>query len=85
MTRGVSGSLGVTMANMKPRGMVGRIYIVNHYALLHTGKYRSCTCASWSHSEFKKVFPHYKSMEANDPHGHGWDHLCRGSLDITIY
>ena len=24
-----------------PRGMVGTIYIVNHYVLLHT-KYRSC-------------------------------------------
>ena len=59
---------------------------MNHHALLHTSKYRSCACASWIHSEFeKKVFPHYKSMEANDPQGHGWDDLCRGSLDITIY
>ena len=24
-----------------PRGMVGRVYVVNHYVLLHT-KYRSC-------------------------------------------
>ena len=23
-------------ANLNPRGMVGRIYVVNHYALLHT-------------------------------------------------
>ena len=33
----------------------------------------------------KKFFPHYKSMKANDPQGHGWDDLCRGSLDITLY
>ena len=49
---GFSGSLGVTVANLNPRGMIGRIKIVNHYALLHTSKYRSCTCASWIHSEF---------------------------------
>ena len=23
-------------ANLNPKGMVGRIYVVNHYALLHT-------------------------------------------------
>ena len=56
MTSGVSGSLGVTVANLNPRGMVGRIYKVNHYALLHTSKYRSCACASWIHSELKKSF-----------------------------
>ena len=28
--------------DLSPRGMVGRSYVVNHYALQHT-KYRSCT------------------------------------------
>ena len=46
---------------------VGWIYVVNHYALLHT-KYKSY----WLHGfrRFFEVFPHYK--EANDrPSGHG--------------
>ena len=36
-------------------------------------------------------FPHYKSTEVIDPRarpiwtpGHGWQDLCRGSLDIAI-
>ena len=56
MTPRVSGSLGLTVANLNPRGMIGWIYIVNHYAQLHTSKYRSCACASWIHSELKKSF-----------------------------
>ena len=48
-----------------PRGMAGRIYIVNHYALLHT-KYRSCRFMV-SKVFFKKLFPiKGKSMEAKD-------------------
>ena len=65
----VSGSLGVTVANLSPRGIVGRIYIVNHlYAVLHTSKYRSCVLHGFTQNS-KKVFPHYKSMETNDPQG----------------
>ena len=39
------------------------------------------------------VFPHYESMEANDPRGgwvqfasqrHGWQDFCKGQLDIVI-
>ena len=27
---------GVVATNLNPRGMVGTIYVVNHFALLHT-------------------------------------------------
>ena len=39
-----------------PRGMVGRIYVVNHNALLHT-KYRSCRFMV--SKDFFKVIPYY--------------------------
>ena len=45
---------GVVAANLNPRGMVGRINIVNHYALIQT-KYRSCR----SHS-FREVIPYHR-------------------------
>ena len=54
--------------NLNPRDMVGRIYEVNRYALLHT-KYRRCGLHGFTQISFLKVFPHYKSMEANDPQG----------------
>ena len=76
MTSGVSGSLGVTVANLNPRGMVGRIYKVNHYALLHTSKYRSCACASWIHSELKKKFFHIISL---------WKLMIPRGMAGTIY
>ena len=50
-----NGPLGVVAANLNPRGMVGRIYIVNHYALLNT-KYRSCSFLSFR-EDFFKLFP----------------------------
>ena len=59
----------MTATNLNPRGMVGRIYKMNHYALLKT-KYRRCGLHGFIQI-FKKVFPHYKykSKEANDPQG----------------
>ena len=51
-----------------PRGMVGRIYGVNHYVLLHT-KCRSCRLMVLK-DFFKSYSPLYnKSMEAKDPEG----------------
>ena len=50
-----NGPLGVVAANLNPRGMVGRIYVVNHYALLHT-KYRSCSFHGFREDIFK-LFP----------------------------
>ena len=54
-------------ANLNRRGMVDRIYVVNHNALLHT-KYRSCRLHV---SEiFLSYSPLYgKSIEANDIQG----------------
>ena len=51
-----------------PRGMVGRIYVVNHYALLHS-KYRSCRFMV-SKDFLKSYSPLYdKSMEAKEHEG----------------
>ena len=46
---------GVMAANLNPRGMVGRIDVVNHYALQHT-KYRSCRLHGFR-EDFLKLFP----------------------------
>ena len=50
-------ALGVVAVNLNHRGMVGRIYIVNYYALLLT-KYISCRLHGFR-SFFFKVIPHY--------------------------
>ena len=70
-------SRGVVAANSFPRAMVGRIYIVNHYALIHK--------VSWFHSEdfLKSFLPHYKFMEANDLQG--VDNLDSGGIVGRIY
>ena len=54
----------VAATNSSPKGMVGRICVANHYAnieavgfMVSNGRF------------FKKRYPHYKSMEANDPQG----------------
>ena len=54
------------MANLDPKGLIGRIYVGNHYKLLHT-KYIS----SGPHGLREDIlsFSHYKFMEANDPRG----------------
>ena len=57
------------MANLDPRGMVGRIYVGNHYAVLQT-KYRSCEPHGFRKEDFLKGFPHCKFMEANEPPVH---------------
>ena len=54
---------GVVVANLNPRGMIGRVYIVNHYALINT-YHRSCRLHGLRRF-FLKLFPLYsKSMEA---------------------
>ena len=53
------------MANLDPRGLIGRIYVgEDHYTLLQT-KYISST----PHCFREEDFSHYKSMGANDPRG----------------
>ena len=53
---------------MIPKGTVGRIYKEDHYTLLLT-KYESSGPCGFGEENFFKVFPHCKSMGANDPRG----------------
>ena len=53
------------MANFDPRGLIGRIYVGDHYILLHT-KYISSGPHGFREEDFLSV-SHYKSMGANDP------------------
>ena len=68
------------MANLDPRGMIGRIYVEYHLTLLHT-KY-----TSFRPSGFRDVFPIislWQIMTNNDapgrgqfrPQGHDWQEL----------
>ena len=55
------------MASLGPRGLIGRIYVGDHYTFLHT-KYVSCGPHGFRREDFFKFFFfHYKSMGANDP------------------
>ena len=57
------------VANLDPRGMVGRIYVGDHLTLLHT-KYLSSGPYGFREEEFfLSFFFHYKSMGANEPLG----------------
>ena len=53
------------MANLDPRGLIGRMYVGDHYILLHT-KYISSGPHGFREEAFVR-FAHYKSMGANDP------------------
>ena len=55
------------MASLDSRDLIGRIYIGDHYTLLHT-KYISCGPHGFREEDFLS-FSHYKSMGANDPRG----------------
>ena len=65
------------VANLDPRGMIGRIYVEYHLTLLHT-KYTSFRPCGFEKSF--NVFFHYKPMADNDapgaslfgPQGHDW-------------
>ena len=55
------------MANLDPRGLIGRIYVGDHYRLVHI-KYISCGPEGFRDEDFLS-FSHYNSMGANDPRG----------------
>ena len=55
------------MASLEPRGLIGRIYVGDHYTLLHI-KYISCGPHGFREEDYLS-FSHYKSMGANDPWG----------------
>ena len=60
------------MASLDPRGLIGKVYVGDHYTLPHT-KYISCGPHGFREEDFVS-FSHYKSMGANDPR-------CMASLD----
>ena len=55
------------MASLDPWGLIGRIYVVDHYTLLHT-KYVSSGPHGFREEDFLS-FSHYKSMGTNNPPG----------------
>ena len=55
------------VASLEPRGLIGRIYVGDHYTLLHT-QYTSCGPYGFREEDFFS-FTHYKSMGANCPRG----------------
>ena len=55
------------VASLEPRGLIGRIYVGDHYTLLHI-QYISCGPHGFREEDFLS-FSHYKTMGANDPQG----------------
>ena len=55
------------VASLDPRGLICRIYIVDHFTLLHT-KYISSGPHCFREEDFLS-FSHYKSMGDNDTRG----------------
>ena len=55
------------VAILEPRGLIGRIYVGDHYTLLHT-QYISYGPHGFREEDFLS-FLHYKSMGANDHRG----------------
>ena len=53
------------VASLEPKGLIGRIYVGDHYTLLQT-QYISSGPHGFREEDF---FSHYKSMGANDPQG----------------
>ena len=78
------------MTNLDPRGMVGRIYVGDHYTLQHT-KYMNCGPHGFREEDFLR-FPIISLWELMTP-GHGqfrpqglhWQDLCRKPLNIATY
>ena len=63
-----------------PRGLIGRIYVGDHYTLLHT-KYISCGPHGFGEEDFLS-FSNYKAMGAIYWHG---GHLDSGTTTIYSY
>ena len=69
------------MANLTPRGMVGRIYVCDLYAL---GLMLSLMIKRKSHYKSMGSI-HPLGVASLDPQGHGWQDFGRGLLDIDTY
>ena len=80
------------VASLDPRGLIGRIYVGDHSAMLHT-KYVSSRSHGFREEDFLKFFPSITLWEFTTPLGHGqfghqgldWQDLCRGPLNIATY
>ena len=75
------------VARQDPRGLIGSIYVGDHYTLLHT---KHVSCGPHGFREVFLSFSHYKSMGANGgvaslDQGLDWQDLCRGPLNIATY
>ena len=71
------------MAIFDPNGMIGRIYIEDHYTLLHT-KYESFGSCGFGEEEFFYVFPMTPPEQGlYGPQGHGRQDLQRRPLYIA--
>ena len=78
------------MPNLEHRGMVGRIYVRNHWTLLYT-KYICC----WPNTGFREDFFFFPIISQWEPlikrHGQfghqelDWQDLFTGTLDISVY
>ena len=66
------------VANLDPRGLIGRIYVDYHLSLLHT-KYTSFRQCGFREERFFKCFSHYKPMADNDAPG-AWPIRIPGTL-----
>ena len=69
------------LANLDPRGLIGRTDVGDHQTLLHT-KHISCGSHGFREENIFKFYFHYKSMRANDHRvvaslGLDWQDLCR--------
>ena len=64
------------VANLNPRGMIGRIYVEYYLILLHT-KYTSLRSCGFREEDFKCI-SHYKPMADNDAPG-AWPIWTPGS------
>ena len=81
---GANGPPGVVAAILNPRGMVGRIYIVNHYALQHINIEAVRFMVS---EDFLRYFPFMINSGRGQfgPKGHGWHDSCRKPPYTAIY
>ena len=75
---------------MDPSGTVGRIYIEDHYTLLHTKYESSGHCGGGE--DFFMLFFFFHCMSMGAPgraifllQGHSWQDSLRGPLHIATY
>ena len=81
MTIGDDDPRGV--ANLDPKGMIGRIYVEYHLKLQHT-KYTSFRPCGFREEDFKSFFFLYKPMADNDAPGWGQFGPQGANRDLSV-